>query len=117
VAHAQMLLAAQDHEFTILAYCYMRDHVHLALRGISPDADLRTFARVAKQRSGYWLRHECGLDDVWQVGYFERVLRDDEPTETIVRYVLANPIRAGLVERPQDYPFSGAPCWPEWTSG
>ncbi len=112
-AHAQILRACQAHGFALLAYCFMPDHVHLVPQGLSPDADLRRLARVAKQQSGYALRRECALTAVWQVGYFERVLRDTEPTERVVRYVLNNPVRGGLVARTEDYPFSGAMYWPE----
>jgi hypothetical protein len=35
-------------------------------------------------------------------------VRDDEATLDIARYVLANPVRAGLVVEPRDYPFSGS---------
>ncbi len=45
---------------------------------------------------------------LWQDGYFERVLRRDEDTPSVIDYVLANPMRAGLVERAVDYPFSWA---------
>ena len=45
---------------------------------------------------------------LWQDGYFERVLRRDEDTQSVIDYILANPIRAGLVERAVDYPFSWA---------
>jgi hypothetical protein len=38
-------------------------------------------------------------------------LRDDEATLTVVRYVLANPVRKGLVREPRDYPFSGSAVW------
>jgi putative transposase len=44
---------------------------------------------------------------LWQQGYFERVLRNDEGTLTVIRYVFENPVRAGLVERYEDYPFLG----------
>jgi hypothetical protein len=41
-------------------------------------------------------------------GYFEHVLRDDEVTQMVGKYVLENPVRAGLVKEPLDYPFSGS---------
>ncbi len=40
-----------------------------------------------------------GGDGVWQPDYHDHVLRDDENTIAIARYVIANPKRAGLVER------------------
>ncbi len=45
---------------------------------------------------------------LWQRYGFERTLRSDESTLAVARYILENPIRAGLVERAQDYPFLGS---------
>jgi REP element-mobilizing transposase RayT len=91
----------------------MPDHVHVMLEGAHETANLRRCVRVVKQRIGFSLRRECGLRDMWQPGYFERVLRDDEPTAVVVRYILDNPVRAGLVQNAEDYAFSGAMFWPD----
>jgi hypothetical protein len=40
--------------------------------------------------------------------YHERVLRNDEATEAVVRYVLENPIRARLSKELGEYPFAGS---------
>jgi hypothetical protein len=36
------------------------------------------------------------------------VLRDDEGTIGVAKYIVENPVRAGLVERPEDYPYLGS---------
>ena len=38
----------------------------------------------------------------------DRILRDKDPTEGVVRYILENPVRAGLVEDVHEYPLIGA---------
>jgi hypothetical protein len=53
---------------------------------------------------------------LWQEGYYERIVRNDESTLVVIRYVLENPVRAGLVARYQDYRFLGGkysadPTW------
>lgn len=45
---------------------------------------------------------------LWQRYFYEHVLRDEETTESAVRYVLANPVRAGLAKEPGKYPFVGS---------
>ena len=85
----------------------MPDHVHLVVEGLTDNADLRQFVKVAKQRVAYSLREDHAVRDVWQEGYHDWVLRAEQKTEDMIRYVLNNPIRAGLVEKPEDYPFSG----------
>ena len=91
----------------ILVYCFMPDHVHMLVEGTSEDADLRSFATRAKQKSGFDFaaRNQRRL---WQKGYYERIVRDDEPTTELIRYIIANPVRAGLVIEPSGYPFWGS---------
>ena len=60
-----------------------------------------------KQRSGYHYKQHTG-NSLWQESYFDRVLRDDEEMERTVRYVLENPVRKGLVNAFDEYPFSGS---------
>jgi len=91
----------------------MPDHLHLVLEGIAPTSDLRRFVRIAKQRVAYAFRRTRGIPLTWQEGYYDRVLRSDEATDTVVRYVLDNPVRGGLVTQAEDYAFSGAMFWPE----
>lgn len=106
----QILIAAKACAFEIIAYCFMPDHAHLVVEGSTESASLSAFAQRAKQLSGY---HGKRLADgrVWQSGYHERVLRADQDTPSVVAYVLANPVRAGLVENPADYPFNGSGVW------
>jgi hypothetical protein len=40
---------------------------------------------------------------VWQSGFHDRALRQEEELQTIARYIVANPLRAGLVKRVGDY--------------
>jgi hypothetical protein len=82
----------------------MPDHLHLLVEGTSDTSDLVAFANETKQRTAYrYRRRQSGT--LWQKGYFERVLRDDEETLAVARYVLPNPARAGLVQVPTTIPI------------
>ena len=85
----------------------MPDHVHLLVYGTSERADLRAFVVHFKKLTGFEYARRVGRC-LWQPGYYDRVLRDEESTETIARYVLGNPIRAGLARHPREYPFAGS---------
>jgi putative transposase len=91
----------------VLAYCFMPDHVHLLVEGLTDDADMRAFVSVAKQKSGFDFAARDG-HRLWQKGYHERVLRDEEASPDIIRYILANPVRSGLVAELAEYPFWGS---------
>ena len=91
----------------------MPDHLHLLLVAESEDADLCECVKRFKQLTGfvYQRQHQKRL---WQHGYHERVMRDDHETLAVARYILENPIRAGLALRLGEYPFAGSDVysWP-----
>jgi len=83
----------------------MPDHLHMLLDGRSDAADFRAAMTVIRQRSAVAFRRATG-QALWQDGYFERVLRREEQTVDVVRYILWNPVRANLVRAPEEYPYS-----------
>ena len=107
LALAQVLRAARLNGFNILAYCFMPDHVHLLIEGTAPDSDLRHFAKDAKQYSGFHYKREYGKQ-LWQPSYYDHVLRDEEDTWSVARYIVENPLIAGLAERADGYLFLGS---------
>jgi len=100
--------------FQILAYCFMPDHVHLLVESESETADLRRFMNVWKQRTAFNYARRGG-GRLWQVGYFDHVLRSDEDLGRHILYILGNPVRAGLTQTIGEYPFAG--CDPDWLRG
>jgi hypothetical protein len=60
-----------------------------------------------KQRSA-WRFARGGDGRLWQPGYYDRVLREEEATPAVVRYIVENPVRAGIVKSPGDYPHWGS---------
>ena len=104
---AQLLRTATDHAFAVIAYCYMPDHLHLLVEGCAVDATLAQFVRSFKQRSAFHWKQQAG-GTLWQRSYYDHVLRDDESTRDVARYILENPLRAGLAARVEDYPYLGS---------
>ena len=99
-----------EEAFEILAYCFMPDHAHLLVEGLEDRSDLRRFSKLAKQRSG-GIHARLSGGPLWQEGYHDRVLREDEDILTLARYLLNNSIRAGLVATVTDYPHLGSDRW------
>ena len=85
----------------------MPDHVHLLVEGLNDSSDLCAFVKVAKQRTGFAYTRST-LRRLWQPSYWDRILRDEESTWDVIRYICENPVRAGLVERVEDYQFLGS---------
>jgi REP-associated tyrosine transposase len=103
----QFRSTAAHEAFAILAYCFMPDHVHLLVEGLQGESNLRQFAKMAKQRSGGAHQRRYGIG-LWQKGYFERVVRDEVSAKEFVKYILDNPVRAGLATSPFAYPYVGS---------
>jgi putative transposase len=101
---------ATQERFSVLAYCLMPDHTHLLVEGLEDRSNLRRFAKLAKQRSGSQHKSIHG-ERLWQEGYYDHVLRSDESATAIARYILENPVRAGLVTHPSEYPYLGSDVW------
>jgi putative transposase len=107
----QILRCAGETAFAIVAYCFMPDHVHLLVEAQSEASDCRQFIKRAKQFSGYYFKQKFGKA-LWQRYGFEHVLRNDEATLSVARYIVDNPVRGGLVRRVEDYPFTGSRVYP-----
>ena len=91
----------------LLRTCFMPDHAHLVLLGLSEFSDLRRLAARWKQATGYWYKARYGRS-LWMNGYQDRLLRDGESTLDVVHYVLRNPVRAGLARQIGEFPFAGS---------
>lgn len=93
-----------------LAFVVMPDHLHW-LVVLQPGADLSTLMRRVKGESSRRLGvhlfagKELRSGRLWQDGFHDHVLRRDEDVRQVARYVVANPLRAGLVTHCGDYPL------------
>jgi REP element-mobilizing transposase RayT len=85
----------------------MPDHVHVIATGVSAESDLRAFMDGWKQKTGHTHKHATS-SRLWQGGYFDHILRAEEDRAAVIRYLLENPIRAGLVQELRKYPYWGS---------
>lgn len=107
---AHLLRTARLESFAILADCLMPDHAHLLAEGQTDTASLRRFGKRAKQATGQSYAFSAQRP-LWQRGYFDRVIRQDQDVLAAARYIVFNPVRAGLVATPAEYPHSGSDVW------
>jgi REP element-mobilizing transposase RayT len=93
---SQISRGASERVFSILAYCFMPDHLHLLIHGELERANCKSFISLAKQYSGFHYKRQF-LGCLWQRYIYERTLREDEQTVRVARYIVENPVRAMLV--------------------
>lgn len=98
----QFLRAARERGFNITTYCVMPDHAHLVVEGERDDSDCLAFIKSAKQYSAYYFKQTYGRR-LWQRYGHERFIRDDMERALTIRYLLANPVKAGLADDPRHY--------------
>ena len=96
---------------SLLAWVLMPDHWH-GLVQLGSRSPLSALMQRAKADASRDAALAFGLRPLWQAGFHERMVRSDVDLRVLARYVVANPIRAGLVTRLADYPGWGC-AWGE----
>ena len=99
--------ACKSHGFNVYAYCFMPDHLHLVVLGLSDTAGLPSFMQAFKSLAARETRN-LGIAKLWQKGFYDHVLRDGESIDAAAAYAFLNPVRAGLVWRAEEWPYSGS---------
>ena len=84
-------------EAATLAFVVMPDHMHWLLQ-LGEDASLSAVVGAVKAVTAHGLGKR-----IWQSGFHDHALRQEEDLAKLARYIVANPLRAGLVQRVGDY--------------
>ena len=95
-------------ETKLLAWVLMPDHLHLLIT-LSEKENLQSVVQKLKSNTARELKtFDLSLGQVWATAFHDRALRNDEDVRDVARYLVLNPVRAGLVSRVGDYPFWNA---------
>jgi putative transposase len=108
---ARLMMATLAHyakkDFALHAYVIMPDHLHLLIR---PSESLEKAVQLIK--GGFSFRAKRELDwklDIWQPGFTDHRIRDEEDWKQHLEYIRSNPIEAQPVDDPVPYEFMGFP--------
>ena len=85
----------------------MPDHIHFLCEGLLDTSDLVRFVNAFKQRTAYEFR-KTHASRLWQMRYYDHILRPKEVIEDVACYIWWNPVRKGLCGGPHLYPLSGS---------
>ncbi|QHF50261.1 transposase [Pseudomonas sp. S49] len=100
----QMRAASDEGMVQSLAWVVMPDHLHWLIE--LKQGSLAALMCRVKSRSCRSINLKRGSQGrLWQRGYYDRALRRDEDLKAAARYIVMNPIRAGLARRVGDYPL------------
>jgi len=91
-------------DYKLICYCIMPNHVHLVFEllksGKTVSKIMQSIKRISAYRSNIHLKRSGTF---WQDESYDRLIRDDKELYFIIKYVLNNPVKAGLAIK-----------WDEW---
>jgi putative transposase len=100
--HAFKLAASKLEDWRVMAAILMPDHLHVVVAPTKEqEGKLGNFSAALKR----WMLEELNASWKWQPGCFDRLLRSGESLHEKWLYVRENPVRAGLVQRWEDWPY------------
>ncbi|MBX3414978.1 MAG: transposase [Pirellulales bacterium] len=92
--------------FELYGYCLMRNHFHLLLRPTAAASISRIVQSLLVSHTARYHAHYRSGGHVWQGRFKSPVIQHDEHLLTVLRYIEANPLRARLVARAEEYAWS-----------
>ena len=95
----------QRKPFALYGYCLLGNHFHLLIRPAETSISRIMQSLLVSHTQRYHRNHRSG-GHVWQGRFKSPVIQDDEHLLTVLRYIEANPLRAGIVERADEYSWS-----------
>ncbi len=99
----------QRRPFELYGYCLMPNHVHLLIRALETPISRIMQSLLVSHTQRYHRCHKSG-GHIWQGRFKSPVVQDDDHLLTVLRYIEANPLRAGMVEMAGDYLWSSFSC-------
>ena len=113
VAVQEAFLLFHGVRYTLHEWCVMPNHVHVLfqpMNGWTMSKNIASWKSFTGRKISEW-RKETGASSggpVWQREYYDRYMRDEMHYDHVVDYIRENPVKAGLVEHPEDWAFSSA---------
>jgi putative transposase len=92
--------------FRLFGYCLMTNHFHLLLQPDDGVSISRVLQSLTVAHTWHYHRRHGTVGHVWQGRFKSPMVQDDDHALTLLRYIEANPLRAGMVTDLGDYPWS-----------
>ncbi len=97
----------RKNEINLFSYCIMPDHIHLLISfRESYKKSLQIWISSFKRHTLKTVKEKFRINKLWHVNFYDHIVRKSEDMETIVQYILQNPVRKNMVNEWYEYPFS-----------
>ena len=94
-------------KYKLWAYCIMSNHVHVLFTHQDPQWPLFKIMQSHKSYTAKMCNRALGRSGpFWEEESYDHIVRSPRAFSNILRYILQNPVKAGIVDRWQDWPFS-----------
>jgi REP element-mobilizing transposase RayT len=98
-------------DFKLFAFVVMPEHVHMLCMP-TETAGLRSIVMNVKRDSAWQINRLLRRSGrFWRGEFFDHWMRTKAQAARTVEYIHENPVRRGLVKRPEDYPYSSWHAW------
>ncbi len=101
-----LLSAINKNKLSVYAYVLMTNHVHILASPETETSISKTFQSVGRRYVQYFNYTYKRTGTLWEGRYKATVIDSDQYLLTCMRYIELNPVRAGMVEQPSEYPWS-----------
>jgi putative transposase len=121
---AEKIKSYDNQHYELIAYCIMSNHVHalfdFSIQAIRLDDKLDEtnyvqLSKVMKLIKGGTSREANKTlgkkGSFWEEEYFDRYIRNQNHRQTVIDYILNNPVKANICQSPKDFPFSYCKYW------
>lgn len=103
----------RHHPFSMLGYSFLPDHFHLMIR---PTGESNFSAILHSLKPNFSKDYNAllgisGRMKFWQKGFWDHVIRDEDDLQRHLDYIHYNAVKHGLVQRPEDWPYSSYMAW------
>ncbi len=100
-----------ENKIDIFHYCLMNNHIHLILN-LNSESTLSRFMKQLNLTYFHYYRKEYGYSGhFWQDRFKSNIIDTDSYLLQCGKYIELNPVRAGMVYRPEEYLFSSYNCY------
>ena len=101
-----LVVAATEHGLAVHAYVWMTNHIHVLATPESGYSISKVFQSLGRRYVQYFNLTYGRSGTLWEGRYRATVVDSDRYLLTLLRYIELNPVRAGMVSQPGDYPWS-----------
>lgn len=103
----------EEHNIKIIAYCIMNNHAHLLIESQNIDNLSKYMQRLNTRYGKFYNKKYNRVGYVFRDRYKSEGIYDEKHLYNCIKYIYDNPVKAGICEKPENYPYSNYKSIPQ----